>query len=85
MAATAGRVADLGGKLRLVGLIRLASSHLRREDTGCDGVDTDLAVLEGGGQHAAEVSACCFGRSVGELAVAGALHLPADGADVDDL
>ena len=85
VAATASRIADLGGELRLVGLIRLASGHLRRENTRSDGVDADLAVLESGGQHAAEVSACCLGRSVGELAVAGSLHLPADRADVDDL
>lgn len=85
VAAAASRVSDLGGKLRLIGLIRLASGHLRREDTRGDGVDADLAVLESGGQHAAEVSACCLGRSVGELAVAGSLHLPADGADIDDL
>jgi hypothetical protein len=31
------------------------------------------------------VSACCLGRSVGKLAVAGSFHLSADRADVDDL
>jgi hypothetical protein len=70
VAATASRVANLGGKLGLVGLIGLASGHFRWEDTRCDGVDADLAVLEGGGQHAAEVGARCLRRSVGELTVA---------------
>lgn len=83
--ATASRVADLHRKLRLVGLIGLASGHLRREDTGCDCVDADLAVLESSSQHAAEVGACCLGRSICELTIARSFHLAADRADVDDL
>lgn len=49
VAATTSRVANLGGKLRLVGLVRLAGGHLRREDTRRDSIDADLAVLESGG------------------------------------
>jgi hypothetical protein len=85
MATTTRRITNLGRKLRLVALIRLAGSHLRRENSRRNSVDANFAVFESRGQHAAQVGACCFRRSVCELAVAGTLHGAADGADVDDL
>lgn len=85
MTTPASRVTDLGRKLRLVLLVTLASSHLRRENARCDGVDADLAVLKSGRQHAADVGQSRLGRCVGELAVAGTFHLAADGTDVYDL
>jgi len=52
VAAASSWVANLGGELRLVLLVALASRHLRGEDARSDRVDADFAVLEGGGQHA---------------------------------
>lgn len=85
VAASAGRVADLCGKLRLVLLIALAGRHLRWEDARCNGVNADLAVLKRCCKHTANVGESRLRGGVGELAIARSLHLAADGADVDDL
>jgi hypothetical protein len=85
MATASGGVLNLGGELRLVLLVALASRHLRGENAGSDCVDADFAVLESGGEHAGDVGAGRLAGCVGELSVAGALHLTTDRGDVDDL
>ena len=85
VAAASSRVLNLGGELRFVLLVALASRHFGGEDARSDRVDANFAVLEGCGQHAAYMRCRCLAGRVGELAVAGTLHLTANRGDVDDL
>jgi len=73
------------GKLTLLVVFALTSSHLGGEDAGSDGVDTDLeaGALDLGGEHLVQMNDSSLGSIVVEMTLRDA-NKTRDGRDVDD-
>lgn len=73
------------GKLTLLVILALSSSHLRGENTRGDGVDTDLetTALDLGREHLVEMDNSALGSVVVEVAL-GDTDETRDGRDIDD-
>jgi len=57
---SSGWVTNFAVEVALVVLARGTRGHLTWEDTWCDGVDTNLGILERSGKHSAEVGESCL-------------------------